>query len=265
MMKNIIKIITLLSLLPLSVFANTSLQLEDPLSQKNKKTLTVAIEKTGYFPFNYKENGKVKGFSIDVLNYISENSNYNFNFIVQPWTRGLSLVAQGKIDLILTVFKTKKRQEMFNIIEPSYGYEINQLFTLAHNNIEFSGQLQQLTPYSIGTITSYSYGEAFDQATYINKYSALSGEVLLKLLLGKRVDAIIGNPFLFERLAKKGNVSTKIKVIEPYISTTPVYIALTKERQDAKEIKQALEQLIKQLIASPYYQQLLNKYHLNFT
>jgi Zn-dependent M16 (insulinase) family peptidase len=45
---------------------------------------------------------------------------------------------------------------------------------------------------------------------------------------------------------------------------TPVYMALTKKRKDSLAINTTLGQLTEQLKASPYYQELLNKYQLNF-
>ena len=150
-----------------------------------------------------------------------------------------------------------------NCRSPHYAYEANQLFTLTDNKVEFNGKLQQLKPYSIGTTRDYSYGKDFDQANYLNKLPALNEEVLLKLLLTKRVEMIIGNPFIFNRLIGKKETDYQIKALEPYIAITPVYMALTKERADSEEIKQALEQLTKQLKASPYYQKLLDKYQLN--
>jgi len=259
-----IKIILLIYVFSFSVLAHTSLQLGDPQAKKNKVILTVAIEEIGYFPFNYEENGERKGFSIDILNYVEANSKYAFKFIILPWPRALHQVEQGQVDLILTLFKTPKREKIYHFIEPSYGNEVNQLFALNENDLEFNGQLQQLTPYSIGTTREYSYGEAFDRASYLTKFPALTEEVLLTLLLGSRIDMAIANPLIFNRLISTENVSSQVKAIEPYISTTPVYMALTRARDDSQEIKQTIGQLTQQLKASTYYQELLDKYQLNF-
>lgn len=259
-----IKIIFLLYVFSFSALAHNSLKSEDDLSEKGKVILTVAIEEIGYFPFNYEENGKIKGFSVDILEYIEANSNYDFEFIALPWPRALYLVEQGKIDLILTLFKTSKREQSYHFIEPSYGNEVNQLFTLTDNTFEFDGELQQLTPYSIGTTREYSYGEDFDQASYLTKLPALTEKVLLKLLLGRRIDMAISNPLIFKRIISQGKVNSQVKAIEPYISITPVHMALTRAREDAHEIKQTIGQLTKKLKASADYQKLLAKYQLNY-
>jgi len=264
-MKSIfIKIVLYLCVLPFSVLAQTGLKADENSSEKEKIILKVAISEAGYFPFDYKENGEIKGFSVDVLNYFKANSKYDFKFITLPWPRALYLVAQGKVDLILTLFKTARREQIYHFIDPSYGNEVNQLFTLVDNKFEFNGQLQQLTPYSIGTIREYSYGDTFDRAKYLKKLPVLTEGVLLKLLIAKRIDIAISNPLIFKNIILKEKAESKVKAIEPYITVTPVYMALTRAREDSQEIKKTLGQLTQQLKASAYYQTLLNKYQLNF-
>jgi ABC-type amino acid transport substrate-binding protein len=258
-----IKIIFLLSIASLSASADQDLVSEDIVLENDKTILTVAIEEVGYFPFNYKENGEIKGFSIDVLKYIEANSKYRFEFSILPWPRALYLVEKGKIDIILTLFKASDREKKYHFIEPNYAYEINQLFTLTDNDFKFTGQLQQLSPYSVGTVREYSYGVDFDQATYLNKLPVLTEDVLLKLLLGKRIDLMIGNPLAFDDLISKMKVGSQVKAIQPYISLTPVYMALTRKREDYKDILQTFKTRIEKLKASTYYQDLLNRYKLH--
>jgi ABC-type amino acid transport substrate-binding protein len=258
------KIIILFCLLPFCILANTSLEIGDVSSKQERITLTVAVEEIGYFPYNYEENGEIKGFTIGVLDYIKTHSKYDFEFIIIPWARALYLLEQGEIDLILTLFKNKKREQIYHFIEPSYGYEVNQLFTLKDTKFEFTGELQQLTPYSIGTKRKFSYGETFDRASYLKKLPALTEAALLKLLLSNQIDMAIANPYIFNQLISKNNVTSKVRSIEPYVAKTPVYLGLTKGRDDSQEIKETFGKITEQLKSSYYYQELLNKYRLNF-
>ena len=116
----------LLCAMSLTAFAHTALDSNEQALSKKKVVLTAAFEEIGYFPYSYEENGHVKGFTIDVLNYFEAHSNYDFEFIIVPWARGLHLVAQGKVDIILTFFKNPVREKTYYYIEPFYGYEINQ-------------------------------------------------------------------------------------------------------------------------------------------
>lgn len=264
MTKNFIKIIILLCVYSFSFLAYSSHKSTDSLSKKNRVLLTVTVEEIGYYPYHYDDNGERKGFSIDILDYIEANSKYDFEFIILPWPRALHLVSEGKVDIILTLFKNPEREKTYNYIEPSYGNEANQLFTLVDKNIDYNGRLQHLAPYTIGTKREYSYGETFDQANYLTKLPALTEKVLLKLLLGGRIDVAIANPFIFNKIMLQNKVRAKVKAIEPYVEITPVFMGLTKNRKDSEEIKVTIGQLIRKLKSTEYYQSLLDKYQLDF-
>lgn len=242
----------------------TAAQINNPavLPEHEPTILTVAVEHAGYFPFNFIDNNRRTGFSVDVLNYFQRHSNFKFEFIVVPWPRALFLLEKGKVDLVLTLFKTPEREKIYHFIEPAYASESSQLFTLKDRNIDFNGQLEQLTPYTVGTVREYSYGYAFDNAKFINKPQALTEDNLVKLLLGNRVDMIIGNPLIINNVIRKRQATGKIKALDPAVETTPVHMALTKARPDAEQLRQRLDELTSQLKSSPFYQQLLNKYQL---
>ncbi len=263
-MINLLKVVFLAYFCLFSTHGYTSVGANDNSSLTKKTILTVAIEETDYFPFNYTENGTVKGFSVELLDYIEANSQYDFEFVMLPWRRVLHFAEQGKVDIILTLFKKPEREKRYHFIEPSYGFEVNQLFALRDHKFKYNGTLQQLSPYTIGTKSAYSYGEKFDKADYLDKLPTVSEDVLLKLLLGKRVDFMIGNPFQFNRLIAERNLQDKVVGLKPYVEITPVYMALTKQRKDAQQIKSTLEKLSKQFIALPLYKELLIKHKLNF-
>lgn len=248
----------------LPVLTNSGKVLADAIREKEKVVLQVAIGNKGYFPFIQINNDEITGFTKDIFDYIAANSKYDFEYIQVPWPRALLLVEKGQLDLIPMFFKTSEREQRYHFIHPSYANEVIQLFSLKSSKIEFDGNLQQLEPYSIGIRREYSYGKAFDKASNLQKLPAVSEEVLLKLLQKGLVDLIISNPMVFNKLITNLNVSEKIKAIKPYISKTPVFVALTKKRADSLEIKMALENIIKQLISTPYYQTLLNKYQINY-
>ena len=230
--------------------------------EEKRVTLKVAIGSKGYLPFMQVDY--VKGITFDILDYISAHSKYNFEYTQVPWPRALVLVANGQLDLLPIFFKTPDREQDYLFIDPPYAKEVNQLFALNKSNIKFDGDFQKLTKYSIGMRREFSYGEAFDHATYLQKKSAVNEEVMLKLLLNELVDIVISNPFELNQLITKYSVGNKVKPLEPYVSVTPVFLALTKERNDAQEVQHTIGKILKQLLTTPYYQTLLKKYQLNY-
>ncbi|MGJ8682144.1 substrate-binding periplasmic protein [Paraglaciecola sp.] len=257
------KMTVLLFIISQFSWAHASSNQTDNKQVQQKIVLTVATTENGYYPYNFEENGKRVGLSIDVLDYIEANSNLDFEFIVLSWPRALKFVSQGKVDMILTLFKSIEREKEYHFIEPFYGHEVNQIFSLTGNQIEFDGQLKQLESFSIGTTRDYSYGQSFDQAKYLTKLPATSEEALIKLLLAKRIDLAISNPLTFNKAIADKGLSSKVTAIKPFISVTPIYMALTRKRKKSDNIAKLLESQIERLKSSGYYQTLLDKYKLN--
>ena len=231
-------------------------------SPVDKKILKVGFGIIDYPPYNYVINDEYQGIVIDIFHYIEDNSDYTFEFIKLPWPRVLQSVETGRLDIVATLFKVKMREERFYFVEPAYGTEINQLFTLTDTDVEFDGDLTQLKALSIGTIRDYSYGDVFDQATFLNKRPVIDEHTLIRLLKGGRFEMAIGNPTAFYKVASELNLKKHIKAISPIVSKTPVHLAITKQRKDAAQINNTLNELIVKLKASAHYQQLLDKYDL---
>jgi len=231
-------------------------------ASEKKIILTVGFSETDYPPYNFEKDGIYQGFTIDILNYIESKSEFSFKFIKLPWPRVLQSVKKGDVDLIATLFKTKPREGIYAFIEPAYGFEINQFVSLKNKRHQYSGDLTSLTELTIGTVREYSYGKAFDQADFLNKRAVIDEGTLVKLLLGQRVDLIIGNPMTFFHILKHEFKSESVEMLNPIVERSPVYFALTKQREDYQVIQQELEQLVIQFKQSKAYQQLFDKYHL---
>lgn len=233
-----------------------------PKADSSEKTilLTVAVSDVDYPPYNFEENGIYQGFAIDILRHIEQHSKYRFRFVKLPWPRVLKDVESGKFDMIPTFFKTESRDKQYAFIEPNYGFEVNQLFSLVENNISYSGKLEDLSQYTIGTVREYSYGQTFDNAEMLSLKPEIDEEALVRLLLGNRTEIIIGNPMTFYDLLDQLNARDKVEALTPIVERTPVYFALTRNRADHKIIQQQFKLVIEELLQSSKYQKLLDKY-----
>ncbi len=62
------------------------------------QTLTVVTEQ--YPPYNYEENGKVKGVSTEVVEEVLREAGIDFSIKVYPWTRALKMAEEQENVLI---------------------------------------------------------------------------------------------------------------------------------------------------------------------
>ncbi len=100
------KIIFYISIVLMPLFSNTFAQDE----------ITIVTEE--WAPFNYQENGKVVGFSTELLKEILARLKINAPIKLYPWARSYHLALNNKNTLLYTVARTDERQNLFKWIGP---------------------------------------------------------------------------------------------------------------------------------------------------
>ena len=110
---------------------NLSLTNEEKEYLKNKKSITVS-NLPDLPPFNFYENGKPKGYSVDYMKLVGQYLGIKIEFISnKSWDEYLLMLKDKQIDLIPHVAVTKEREEYFsftnfNHIEYTTGIAVNK-------------------------------------------------------------------------------------------------------------------------------------------
>ena len=81
-----------------------------------EETLTIITE--DWPPYNYEENGKVKGFSTEIVQAILQELNLSYKIQVLPGARGEKLLDEGAQIMILSLFRTAEREKKYKWIGP---------------------------------------------------------------------------------------------------------------------------------------------------
>ena len=76
--------------------------------QKAKLTVGINAE---YFPFEYYEGEELKGFDIDLMNYIGERIGYDINYVEFPFDRLIPAVASGEVDCAISAISVTKERD----------------------------------------------------------------------------------------------------------------------------------------------------------
>ncbi len=122
-----------------------------------------------------------------------------------------------------------------------------------------SSDLQGLLRYRIGTRIGFSYGTTLDNAIkdgifkYVHRVT--DGNVLIKLLISKRVDIVP-----FDRLGayyrlKKLRVTNEVIELQPPIQSVPSYIAFSKSRNHA-QLRDLFDQVVREMKMDGSYDRL---------
>lgn len=98
-----------------------------------------------------------------LLKLLTDEAGCSLEVIGSPWSRSLTLLKQGKIDLMLTMSYTEERDQFADFIGIHYMEE--SVLVLHKNYISKVQQLSdiRLLPGSIGVLRDAYYGAAFEQ------------------------------------------------------------------------------------------------------
>lgn len=79
----------------------------------NHKTIRIHNE-TDWPPFNFYENGKAQGISIDVMNRVADITGLNIEYISGPsWDEFIGMVENGQLDVMLNIIDLPERRSLF--------------------------------------------------------------------------------------------------------------------------------------------------------
>lgn len=235
---------------------------ESPNPMSDSPVLVAALAELDYPPFYFREDDALTGFSIEVLNRVAEQLGIVISYRRLSWPRVLQSLRNGQVDMVTTFTPTPERQKMVFFTSLPHAVEHNHLFVRADRQLDYKGELQSLSPYLIGVITGYSYGAEFDQAEYLHKDEVLDEQTLVRMVLGKRFDAGVGNPFAIRLEAAKYGRAGQLTFVDPPINSNPIHMGFSRKLPQGQALAERFSQAIARLKSGPDYQQLLRKYHL---
>lgn len=104
-----------------------------------------------YRPYNYTENGQLKGISIELLQLIWTHMGFQKQPIqIYPWARGYNLLKENENHVLFATTRTEEREHLFKWVGPLYSAKFI-LIALAKNPIEID-TLESAKEYQVGTI-----------------------------------------------------------------------------------------------------------------
>jgi len=188
----------------------------------SSKVLNLAtLEWPPYIGEELCNKGWVFQFTVALL--VSKGYQVNVHFF--PWARSVKMVEQGKMDILFPeyfiedsapsdVIKGKKRRELLAQSNRFPGGNIS-LLKRKGDDIVFDGKLSQLKGQVIGVVRGYQNTPEFDammDAGLITVVEAVDELQLMKLLMAKRVNLVVGDPIVFRYSVNYSTISNANKM-----------------------------------------------------
>ncbi len=223
---------------------------------------TIKLVTFEYPPYEYTENGEVKGMAVDIVREAFSLMNHAVSIEVLPWTRCQVLFERGEVDGIFTFFQNEERQAFALFSREIVVTQTIALWVLKDSKIEFNGDLTRLQSYNFGITPKTSYGERFDTAIkygLLHTEAAASIESNIRKLVNGRIDIWVSNRDGALHELKRLGLSGQVRELKHPIQVVPAFVGFSRLRKHAA-LRDAFDQAVATLKQTGAYDAILRKY-----
>jgi polar amino acid transport system substrate-binding protein len=210
---------------------------------------TVQVVTHQYYPYQYEENGELKGFVAAIVKEAFKRMDQPVSIKLYPFPRAHKMVRNGDADGIFTVAKTPERATFAHFPREVLIWQTMALFVKADSPLGFDGDFTKLRDYRIGVIYKYRYGNVFDDVvdngTLANIKPANSAESNVQMLVADRLDYWVSNRELAAFVLNKLRLTEAVRELKPAVQTLPTYLMFSKKRNTAALSRRFGEELRK--------------------
>ena len=198
-------------------------------------------------PFRIEgESGAMQGIDIELIAKLETRLKIKIRVQRVPWVRALGMMRDGTADLMSGLARTQERETFILYQAPAYA-EIRPAFYQLATNAQPIKRYEDLASTRIGFTRGSVYFEPFDSDNALNKLSATDETQLLRMLLGRRFDVIVGSDLQVDyELRQRGFASEVVKAAYRPAKTTPLYFGISRKSPlaaEASELGRALAEL----------------------
>ena len=217
----------------------------------------LSIDTIDIFPFGYIDiDGQNTGIIYEISNIIAKTAGFTAVNKIRPYSRTIIDLKNGDADIVIR-YPNAALQE--NAISVATIIGFNSI-VIGNVGSDFKS-IKDLHGKTIGSIRGGVFDSKVSEDKAIIKYEVKDYEQIFKMLLAKKLDAVIGSTIGLYLNAKKMNIS-KAQLGKPLILEKKYFtLFLSKKNADPQTIL-ALKKAVKDLVASGEISKIIKKYDL---
>ena len=223
----------------------------------------VQIVTENYPPYNYEENGEVKGVSTEIVKAVLKKAGLDIKIRVYPWARAYNMALKEPGTLIYSIARTPERENKFKwvgVIAPADQV----LLSLKERTDIKLNNLDDIRKYRVGTVIAdviehHLLNNGFKVRKNIDQCS--SYDTNIKKLLFKRTDVCaIGKLVGYNIIRKMGH--------DPDVTVQQVYrfdalsdgVCMAFQKDTSDEIVNKFKKALENIKNNQTYDKILSKY-----
>lgn len=193
-----------------------------------------------YPPLNFKKDGKLTGFDVEMGNEIAKRMGLEANPVTNPWETIIQGLKANKYDAIIgSMTATPERDEQVDFTNPYYLSGAQIFIAEDNNDIQSKEDLKGKT---IGVIQSSTWKDMADGLSDKVKGYPTDVNALQDLALG-RLDAVITDKIV--GVNAKNEKGLKIKAVGELLNEDRVSVAVNEGNEELVEkINEAIQSII---------------------
>lgn len=230
-------------------------------SQINSEELKLQIVTEDWAPYNYMDNGRLTGFSVEIVNELMSMMGKNYEINLYPGVRSKNKLTNDKNVIMFSLFRTLERESLYKWIGPIdsgsiYFYKRSD-DPLTILTIDDAKKVKSISCRYAGLIPDLLRSIGFNN---LDTTATDSEQVYKKLLLGRGSlgisDTDLGVIYCLKKMKCPINSLTKIPL---KIFEEDLYIACSKDIPD--EIVNKWQNTLTELKKSHKFEEIHNKYN----
>lgn len=204
---------------------------DEPISNPSQYGYKLSFITENYKPFNYQENGELKGLAPEILKEICERLNIPFEVSILPWQEGYQKALNEPNAVIFSTVLNETRKDLFKWAGPIASMDW-AFYAASPTVLNFTSLEQAKSVAKIGVIRNYSIEQhlianGFTNLVYVNDNIEAFGK-----LLNNEIDLFPSDPYSAE--AALQSIGKSIYSVTPVLTilTDFVYFAFNKNVPD---------------------------------
>ena len=235
-------------------------------SKTYKKEISKIVVATGdsSVPSSYVENGKHKGFEVDLWNAISEKTGIEVEFIIGEFSSLFGYLDSGKANTVANLITvTEERKEKYDFSEP-YAYIPQKM--IVNENLKDVNKIDDLEGLKCAYVAGSNSGDLFKQLAKernlnIDLQVFESGALMLEAFNQGKVNVFIAAEN--EGLARIKSGTIKARIADETINYVAEAYPFVKGDKNAQEINKIASDCIKEFRKDGTLSELETKWYTN--
>ncbi|MBF0287659.1 MAG: transporter substrate-binding domain-containing protein [SAR324 cluster bacterium] len=199
-----------------------------------------------------------KGFIPDAVSHILKDAGYEVEVFIRPWNRCIELTKNLQFDLVADAWKGPTFDNDFDYLRTHHIDKIS--FIVRDDSPLTDGTFESLKGKRVGYLgTSGGLEKFYDNKHIFSEVFAVNTEAaMVRILVGRRVDAIVSDPIQMLGVAEKLSppVQSKLRVLEPPLQVNLGAALISKKHPKKQQIMASFEKSFIKLAKTDIYDKL---------